>query len=106
MQVACVYGDIYLPSLQPEDWKAGAIQKCWLASRTAPTPNGATDLLLCSATAKQAWTITWLREDVRRNLYAASVQRQVNFHSSGHGGSRFDSEWWSCKNAVESIECY
>lgn len=106
MRVVSVSGDIYLPSLRPEHWNDGEVRKCWLANRTAPRPNTAKDLLLCGDTTKQAWGLTWLRDDVKSSLYAASAQRQVNFHSSGHGGGRRESEWWACKNTFASIECY
>lgn len=106
MRVACVYGDLYLPRLQPEDWNEGDIKQCWLARQTAPKPNNAKDLLLCGNEAKQAWSITWLRDDVKRSLYDNSTRRQVNFHNSGHGGGRIESEWWACKNTAASLECY
>jgi hypothetical protein len=102
MRVACVYGDVYLPRLQPEYWNEGNVRKCWLASRTTPRPNNAKDLLLCGDTAKQAWGLTWLREDIKKSLYDASAQRQV----TGHGGSRIESEWWACKNTAAGLECY
>lgn len=106
MRVVCVYGDVYLPSLYPESWAEGKVKQCWLANQTAPRPNNAKDLLLCGNTAKFAWSLTWIREDVRRSLYNDSVQRRVNFHSAGHGRSRVESAWWACKNNGASIECY
>ena len=110
MQVARVYGDIYRPSLQPQPWDEGATEKCVLASRTLPTPNNADDLLLCGNIAVQAWNLVWLREDVRKSLYANSVRRQVNFHTAGHGGGRNTSPWWACEKRsstlIPTLECH
>src|SRR5579864_5286000 len=97
MRIVCVYGDVYLPHIYRESWAEGNVKQCWLANRTAPTPNTARDVLLCGNIAKFAWSLTWTREDVKKSLYDNSFQRQVNFHSAGHAGNRFDGAWWACK---------
>lgn len=110
MQVVCVSGDIYLPNLRPQTWNKDDVRKCALANRTPPTPNNATDVLLCGDTAMQAWALIWLRDDVKKSLYANSVQHQVSFHSSGHEGGRYSSPWWACKKTASSLaltlDCY
>jgi len=110
MQVACVYGDIYRPNLHTEQWDEGAKKKCFLARRTPPTPNNADDLLLCGNTAVQAWNLVWLREDVKKSLYANSVQYQVNFRTFGNGGGRYGSPWWACEKRsgplIPTLECF
>jgi len=97
---------MYLPNLEASAWPEGKVKQCWLASRTPPTPNYANDVLLCGDTAKQAWSLISIRDDVRRSLYNNSVQHQVNFHTVGHRGSRNGDAWWACKKTATSAECF
>lgn len=105
MRVAYVYGDIDLPRIYPETWNLGVAQRCQLASRTAPTPNDARDLLLCGEQAKLAWQLTWLRADVKSAIYDASMGEMVYFRNSGHGGGRNSSKWWSCTRTSSGLDC-
>jgi hypothetical protein len=105
MRVVCVRGDIYRPNLYRDTWNEGQAKQCWLASKTGPRPNDATDVLLCGDTTVSAWSVTWIRDDVKETLYELSIQMQVNFHSISHGRRRGNS-WWACKNKGSSMECY
>lgn len=104
MRVAYVYGDVYFARIYPETWNLGTAQRCQLASRSAPTPNDASDLLLCGETVKLAWQITWLRADVKSAIYDSSRQEMVYFRDSGHSGGRRPS-WWDCTRTPSGLDC-
>jgi len=105
MLVAYVQGDVFLPDLRPCTWNLGAAIDCKIASRTSTHVDEGKDLLLCGATAQLAWSQTWLRNDIKSQLYARSKMFAVTFHSSGHGGGRATDPVWTCKRMPDSIDC-
>jgi hypothetical protein len=106
--VAYVKGDVFLPNLESGNWNINEIQECEIASReSVPNkPEEGRDLLLCGEKTQLAWSQTWLREDIRVQIYAAAKKLHVNFRSAGHGGrSRGSSPRWQCKKRADGLDC-
>jgi hypothetical protein len=105
IKVACVIGNAYSPSPLVEDfWPTGGVKRCQFARPFAPQEEPM--LFLCGDAATQAWSVTWLREDIKKSLYTTSREYRINFHSRGHGGGRYINAWWACKKTMASLECY
>jgi hypothetical protein len=105
MLVAYVRGDVFLPDLRPGSWGVGETTRCQIASRTSSAPDQRGDLLLCGAQTQGAWSQTWLRGDIKTQIYNAATEQVVTFHSVGHDGGRFKPRWWQCRKTPEGISC-
>jgi hypothetical protein len=108
MLVAYVQGDVFLPHLNPGYWAIGEAKWCAIASRYSDplSPDARGDLLLCGETTQLAWSQTWLRGDIKTQIYEAAKQQAVSFHSIGHNGSsRGSSPRWLCRSAPQAIDC-
>jgi hypothetical protein len=102
--VAYVQGDVFLPDLRARHWQIGDPINCYLASGTSITPDKRGDLLLCGERTQVAWSQTWLRDDIRSQLYANAKPFSVKFHSAGRSG-RYQPPTWTCKRTSDAIEC-
>ncbi len=105
--VANVEGDVFAPALTATSWKLGAGMDCQVASRTSIPPDERGDLLLCGGKTQLAWAQTWLRPDIKNQIYNAAKKEVVQFHSSGgtgHGG-KYSPPIWRCKRMPDGIEC-
>jgi hypothetical protein len=105
MLVAYVQGDIFLPDLQLGTWNFGETKRCEIASRGTIPPDKRGDLLLCGDKTQLAWSQTWLRGDIKTQIYEAAKTQFVNFHSIGHGGTRGGRVWWQCTKSSAGIDC-
>jgi hypothetical protein len=105
MLLAYVRGDIFLPDLRRGNWNVGETTRCQIASRTSTAPDSRGDLLLCGAETQGAWSQTWLRSDIKPQIYNAATEQAVRFHSIGHSGGRFGPDWWQCRKTPEGINC-
>jgi len=105
ISVAYVWGDSFLPDLRPRSWRIGDSATCYLASGTSVKPDKRGDLLLCGEPTQRAWSQTWLRDDIRSQLYQNAQTFPVKFHSAGRRGGRYNGPVWSCKRTSGAIEC-
>jgi hypothetical protein len=107
MLVAYVQGDIFLPHLRAGIWNVGEGMECQIASRTSIPPDERGDLLLCGAKTQLAWSQTWLRPDIKNEIYGAAKKQTVKFHSAGHPGhdGRYSPRLWECSRTPERIDC-
>jgi hypothetical protein len=103
--VAYVSGDVYLPRIETEYWAPGKTVECYLASGTSFPLDKKGDLLLCGTSAEIAWNASWLRSDIKTNLYDAAQRETVRFQSMGHGGGRYGPTKWFCTRMQSEIEC-
>jgi hypothetical protein len=103
--VAHIEGDVFLPNLRAGAWNLDEGLNCQIASRTSMPPDSRGDLLLCGAKTQFAWSQTWLRADIRTQIYDAATKRRVNFQSSGHGGGRVSPPSWLCRRTPDEIDC-
>ena len=105
MLVTYVQGDVFWPDLKPGTWKIGEVQRCEIASRGSEPPDKRGDILLCGEKTQLAWSQTWLRGDIRNQIYDAARKRPVRFSSTGHAADVGDSPWWACRRTPETIDC-
>ena len=105
MLVADVQGDIFLPALHTGNWGVGEVKQCQIASQGSIKPDKGRDLLLCGDSTKLAWSQTWLRPDIKKQIYDAASSAEVRFHSAGHGGGRTESPSWRCTRMIAGIDC-
>lgn len=103
--VAHIEGDVFLPNIRHSIWNFGDSMDCQVASRTSVAPDQRGDLLLCGAKTQLAWSQSWLRPDIRTQIYGAATKQTVKFHSAGHGGGRGHPISWLCKKTRDEIEC-
>ena len=110
MLVAYVEGDVFLPNLRRGDWRPGEAKLCQIASKeNSVKPDQRGDLLLCGYTTQMAWSQTWLRGDIKTQIYEAAQKQAVNFHSTGNapgtGWSLRGSPSWLCRSVPRGIDC-
>jgi hypothetical protein len=105
MLVAYVRGDIDLPNMEAEFWPICKTQECYLASQTSFPLDKKGDLLLCGIKAQVAWNESWLRSDIKANLYDNSLHQTVHFNGIGHGGGHGYPFRWFCTRMQSAIEC-
>src|SRR5947209_5593498 len=101
--VAYVEGDVFLPDLRARPWRVGDSVSCYLASGTSVKPDKRGDLLLCGEQTQAACSQTWLRDDVRSQLYANAESFPVKFRSAGRDRGRYRGPVWTCKRTSETI---
>jgi hypothetical protein len=107
MLVAHVQGDVFLPHLSAGLWNFSEVIECQIASRTSIPPDGRGDLLLCGEKTQLAWSQTWLRPDIKTQIYAAAEKQPVEFHSAGHPllGNRSKPRSWQCRKTPDRVVC-
>jgi len=107
MFVVHVQGDVFLPHLSTGIWNFGEVIECQIASRTSIPPDERGDLLLCGAKTQLAWSQTWLRPDIKTQIYAAAERQAVEFRSVGHPifGNRYAPRWWQCRKTTDRTVC-
>lgn len=105
MLVASVEGDIFLPYLRLNAWEYGEARDCEIASMGSVRPDQRGDLLLCGEKTRLAWSQTWLRADIKNQIYEAAKEQPVNFHSSGRPGGRGESPIWRCTRRADRFDC-
>jgi hypothetical protein len=105
MLVVNVQGDVFLPKLQACTWKIGQTERCEIASRGSILPDARGDLLLCGDKTRLAWSQTWLRSDIKTQIYNAAQIRTVKFHGIGQDGGRGRSPLWTCNWSAAGIDC-
>jgi hypothetical protein len=105
MLVAHVEGDVFLPRLRDGRWGPEENVECEIASRTSVSPDDRGDLLLCGTQTQLAWSQTWLRADIKTQIYEAAIEQKVTFHSVGRGGNRGGHRFWQCKRTLGKIDC-
>jgi|SRR5580692_9005766 hypothetical protein len=107
MLVANVQGDVFLPRLSASPWNFGGVMECQIASRTSISPDGRGDLLLCGEKTQLAWSQTWLRPDIKTQIYAATERHAVEFRSVGHPllGNRYKPRSWQCRKTPDRVVC-
>jgi hypothetical protein len=105
MLVVYVEGDIFLPKLSAGTWNVGEAQRCQIASRGSVPPDKKGDLLLCGGKTQLAWSQTWLRSDIKSQIYEAATAHPVVFHSMGKPAGRGESPRWSCRKTWEGVDC-
>jgi hypothetical protein len=97
--VARTHGDVY-SNLSRETWNAGEVQRCQFASATDERG----DLFLCGSSAVNAWQQTWIRKDIKDEIYKFAESRQVYFESAGERASR-SAVHWQCMRESEYLKC-
>lgn len=105
MLVVNVQGDIFLPKLRASRWNVGQAELCEIASRGSIPPDARGDLLLCGEATRLAWSQTWLRSDIKTQIYGDAQTRMVRFHGIGHDGGRGRSPLWTCSRSEIGIDC-
>ena len=86
MLVVYVHGDVFLPDFRSATWNSGDAVDCELASKTSIPIDKRGDLLLCGGLTQLAWSQTWLRADIKSQLYQSANTLAVDF--SWHGSRR------------------
>jgi hypothetical protein len=107
MLVAHVQGDVFLPHLSASLWNVSEVIECQLASRTSIPPDERGDVLLCGEKTQLAWSQTWLRPDIKTQIYAAAERLAVEFRSVGHPllGNRSKPRSWQCRKTPDRVMC-
>jgi hypothetical protein len=105
MSVAYVQGDVFLPKLISGPWQVGETKRCEIASRGSVQPDKRGDLLLCGEKVQLAWSQSWLRADIRTQIYEAARIRRVYFHSIGRSRGRGKGPSWNCIRTGDAVEC-
>jgi hypothetical protein len=105
MLVASIQGDVFLPRISSRYWPIGEARHCEIASHGSIPPDDRGDLLLCDYQTKFAWSQTWLRKDIRSQIYDAATRLPVRFHNIGHGLGARAPQWWMCSRTAEGIDC-
>jgi len=105
MLVVNVQGDVFLPGLQASNWKVGEMAQCEIASRGSVAPDKRGDLLLCGDKTRLAWSQTWLRSDIKDQIYNSAGTLRVKFRTAGRSGGRGRSPWWRCEKTPTGIDC-
>jgi hypothetical protein len=107
MLVAHVQGDVFLPHLSASIWNFREVIDCQIASRTSIPPDERGDLLLCGAKTQLAWSQTWLRPDIKTQIYAAAERQAIEFRSVGHPAlvNRYSPRLWRCRKTLDRIVC-
>jgi hypothetical protein len=107
MLVVDVQGDVFLSRLTASIWNFGEVIECQIASRTSIPPDERGDLLLCGAKTQLAWSQTWLRSDIKTQIYAAAERQAVEFRNAGHPllGNRYSPRLWQCRKTPDRILC-
>lgn len=105
MLVVSVQGDVFLPDLRATVWYADEDKHCQIASLGSVRADSRGDLLLCGNATQLAWSQSWLRKDIRDQIYANATNQTVHFHNGGHPAGEYESPFWLCKKASETIEC-
>lgn len=105
--VAYLQGDVFLPHLKAGIWNIGERTECQIASHTSIPPDERGDLLLCGAKTQLAWSQTWLRPDIKTEIYDSAKKQRVTFHGAGHPGhnGRYSPRLWECTMAADDIDC-
>ncbi|PYX09411.1 MAG: hypothetical protein DMG88_07140 [Acidobacteria bacterium] len=109
MLVAYVQGDVLLPALTSAIWNVDETKECEIATRddlSNPPSDERGDLLLCGDKTRFAWSQTWLRGDIKSQIYQSAKEQAVKFHSIGHSGPHKGSpSWWRCRRTLDGIDC-
>jgi hypothetical protein len=106
LRVAYLHGDVFSPSpMSSALWSESKNLNCELASETSVPPDQRGDLLLCGAQTEFAWSQTWLRGDIKSQIYDNSAPFTVIFHNGAHGGGRTSPPSWECKKVSTAIDC-
>jgi hypothetical protein len=103
MQVAYLRGNT-TSGMTQDSWEYGETKECQLASCSSQPPDKRGDVLVCGSDTELAWDMSWLRPDIRTQIYENARILRVGFHSSGHS-SKFHDDWWMCKRTPEAINC-
>ena len=90
-------------NLRPDKWDYGEVKKCQIASRSTQKPDDRGDLLLCGGETLTGWSMSWLRPDVKTQIYENARTLTVTFRSAGHW-RRGDTQWL-CRRTPDKIEC-
>ena len=91
-------------SMRPGIWNEGETKECQIASRSTEPPDKRGDLLICGNSTQTGWSISWLRPDIKSQIYENASTMSVTFHSAGHS-SKVQDTWWSCKRIHENVRC-
>lgn len=109
MLVAYVQGEVLLPALTSAIWNVDETKECEIATRddlSNPPSDERGDLLLCGDKTRFAWSQTWLRGDIKSQIYQSAKEQAVKFHSIGHSGPHKGSpSWWRCRRTLDGIDC-
>jgi hypothetical protein len=103
LPVADMQGNL-ADGLRPASWDYGQIKQCQIASRSTQPPDERGDLLFCGPATLLAWNISWLRPDLKSQIYQNTRVFGVTFRSGGHS-SRAHDTWWSCQRMPDGIHC-
>src|SRR5882724_10091706 len=98
MLVAYVQGDVFQPHLTAGVWEIGETKRCEIAS---PIPTDQENLLVCGVQTQFAWSQTWLRPDIRAQIYNATKEMLVTFLGQGHYGRNYHR--WDCERTISGI---
>lgn len=102
MPVAYVRDVFY--NLRPDKWDYGEVKECQIASRKTEKPDDRGDLLLCGGETLTGWSMSWLRPDVKTQIYENARTFAVTFRSAGHS-RRGATTRWLCRRTPDKIEC-
>ena len=67
-------------------------------------PDERGDLLLCGAETLTAWSMSFVRPDIKSQIYQNASTYYVTFRSGGHS-SRGGDTWWMCQKTPEGVNC-
>ncbi len=85
-------------------WDYGEVKECQIASRSTQPPDNRGDLLLCGPDTEYVWNISWLRPDLKTQIYEGARTFRVTFRSAGRS-SRTRDTWWKCQRTPDAIHC-
>jgi hypothetical protein len=105
MLVAYMCGDFFSHSARSAVWKYGQSIECQLPSHKAwSVPDKGSDVLLCGDQTQLAWNQTWIKSDIRDQIYANAKIVNVTFHGAGKSHRYSGPSWW-CKKLPQGIDC-
>lgn len=103
MQVAYMRGNL-ADGLRPDGWDYGQVKECQIASQSTQRPDQRGDLLFCGSDTLLAWNISWLRPDLKSQIYENARPFAVTFRSAGHSSRNRDT-WWRCQRTPDGLHC-
>lgn len=85
-------------------WDYGEVKDCQISGRSTQPADERGELLLCGHDTTLVWNVSWLRPDLKTQIYDGAKTMAVTFRSSGHS-ARSRGTWWECRRTPDVIEC-
>ena len=106
--VTCARGNVFY-GMRLDGWYYGDVKECEFASDVSTKPDARGNLLVCGREAWDAWDQTWLRADIKTQIYGSAKKLHVTFSGRGHakpyGGGKNPPTVWNCTRTQEGLTC-